>query len=390
MDRPPSDEQVRRGEISTELEFHFAATVDALVARGWTESDARVEAERRFGNRERYEQDLERIARGRRAAMTDGIGKAVRAFDPGILARDLRYAVRMLKRTPGFTVPALLALTLGIGANTAVFSVVNGVLLRPLPYADPDRLVRIYDSYPQQGEELGAGGVADFLDWKARARSFAMLDAFGRNRFTLSGDGDAEQVVGMGVTGTFFETLGVRPLLGRAFAPGEDQPGRPRSVVLSERLWRRRYNSASDILGRQIVLNGRPAAVVGVMPASFVFGSQLVELWATLALAPPVRRGPFSTASPGSSPGSRSRRRRRKWTRSAIRAAAAPTTSTDSSTPRRSPGRPTAASVSSPAATSFAAVPIGPWTSQSCATSGSAAIGGCSSVWTSTTRSTPR
>ena len=100
-------------------------------------------------------------------------------------------------------------------------------------------------------------------------------------------------LLGLGVTATFFDTLGVRPLLGRAFAPGEDRPGRLRSVVVSERLWRRRYNSAPDFLGRQIVLNGRPAAVVGVMPASFVFGSQLVELWATLALAPPVRRGPF-------------------------------------------------------------------------------------------------
>jgi putative ABC transport system permease protein len=267
MERTRSDQE--RSRISAELEFHFAETVDALVGQGWTEEAARVEAERRFGNRERYQRNLERIARGRSAAMKDSIRTAVRALDPAVLVRDLRYALRTLVRTPGFTVPALLALTL-----------------------DPDRLVRIFDSYPEQGEELGPGGLADLRDWKDRARSFASLDAFARNRFTLTGEGDAEQVLGMGVTAAFFDTLGARPLLGRAFAPGEDQPGRPRTVVLSERLWRRRYHSA-DILGRQIVLNARPATVVGVMPASFEFGSRLVEIWATLTLTPPTRRGPF-------------------------------------------------------------------------------------------------
>src|SRR5262249_41381769 len=116
---------------------------------------------------------------------------------------------------------------------------------------------------------------------------------FADSSATLTGDGDAEEVVSMIVTSTFFETLGVRPLLGRAFAPGDDQPGRPPTVVLSERLWRRRYASDPKILGRQIVENGRSATVVGIMPSRFVLGSSQTELWTPLTLTPPVRRGPF-------------------------------------------------------------------------------------------------
>jgi MacB-like periplasmic core domain len=154
------------------------------------------------------------------------------------LMRDIRYALRTLTRNPGFTLAGLGALVLGIGANTAVFSVLNGVLLRPLPYADPDRLVMIFDSFQQQGLERGPAGIADFLDWKARAGSFHTLDAIANQRFTLVGDGEAEQIAGRSVTATFFETLGVRPLVGRTFASGDDQPGRAQSVVISERLWR--------------------------------------------------------------------------------------------------------------------------------------------------------
>ena len=174
------------------------------------------------------------------------------------LVRDVRYAVRTLTRNPGFTLAALLALALGIGANTAVFSVLNSVLLRPLPYADPDRLVMIFDSFQQQGLEHGPAGIADFLDWRARARSFHTLDAIANQRFTLAGDGEAEQIAGMSVTATFFETLAIRPLLGRTFAADDDQPGRAQTVVISERLWRRRYGSSAAIVGKQIVMNGRP------------------------------------------------------------------------------------------------------------------------------------
>ena len=214
------------------------------------------------------------------------------------LVRDIRYAARTLARNPTFTFAALLALALGIGANTAVFSVVNAVLLQPLPYADPGRLVMIFNSFSHQGTSRSGASLADFLDWKARSHSFQMLDAFEFNRFsngrfTLTGDADPEEVIGLSVTSTFFETLGVHPLLGRTFARDEDQPLRTPTVVLSERLWRRRYHSNPNVLGEAVVLNGRPHTIIGVVPDSFEFFQRDVEAWAVLTLNPPSRRGPF-------------------------------------------------------------------------------------------------
>jgi predicted permease len=266
------------GELDEELRIHLEQRVASEIARGKSPADARRTA---IQNMQGLEQTKEECRDMRRLNLIDN------------LVRDLRYALRTLARNPGFTLVALLALTLGIGVNTAVFSVVNGVLLRPLPYADPDRLVMIFDSFQQQGMEHGPGGIADFLDWKAQAHSFQSLDAVANNRFTLTGDGEAEQILGAGATSTFFETLGVRPALGRGFAPGGDQPGRPSTVVLSDRLWRRRYGANPAILGQQILLNGRPYAVIGVMPASFRFGSREADVWAALTLNPPNRRGPF-------------------------------------------------------------------------------------------------
>ena len=152
------------------------------------------------------------------------------------LVRDIRYAARTLARNPTFTFAALLALALGIGANTAVFSVVNAVLLQPLPYADPGRLVMIFNSFSHQGTSRSGASLADFLDWKARSHSFQMLDAFEFNRFsngrfTLTGDADPEEVIGLSVTSTFFETLGVHPLLGRTFARRRPTPSHTHGSV---------------------------------------------------------------------------------------------------------------------------------------------------------------
>jgi putative ABC transport system permease protein len=210
------------------------------------------------------------------------------------LVRDVRYAVRTLARSPGFTVAALLALALGIGANTAVFSVVNSVLLRPLPFAEPDCLVMIFNSRPSVGIKTGPASMADILDWKARSRSFQTLAAINFNRFTLTGDGAAEQIVGMSVSASFFETLQARPLVGRTFAADEDRPGSTLTIVLSERLWHRRYASDPGVLGKQIVLNGRSHTIIGVMPGNVEFGPRDVEAWPILTLNPPTRRGPFS------------------------------------------------------------------------------------------------
>jgi ABC-type antimicrobial peptide transport system permease subunit len=157
------------------------------------------------------------------------------------MVRDLRYAMRTLARNPGFTVAALLALALGIGANTTVFSVVNGVLLRPLPYPEPERIVWIQDGLTQSSRSRWGACVADFLVWQSRSRSFDPVAAWANNIFNVTGDGEAERVAGFGVTARFFDVLRVRPLQGRTFAPDEDQPGRARVALISERFWERRY-----------------------------------------------------------------------------------------------------------------------------------------------------
>ena len=163
-----------------------------------------------------YRRHLARIDRRQRSHLGDRLES---------IARDARYGLRTLLRAPGFTLVAVLALALGIGVNTAVFSVVDRVLLRPLPFADPDRLV-IVTNYTSRG----GASLADFLDWKAQTQSFESLDVFEINRFTnsrftLTGDGEPEQVVGYRVTSTFFETLGVNPAVGRTFLAGERSAG---------------------------------------------------------------------------------------------------------------------------------------------------------------------
>jgi putative ABC transport system permease protein len=266
--------QVER-DLEEELRFHLEARIRQEIAAGRTPEEARYAALRAMDG---IEQRKEECRDMRRMNVIDN------------LVRDVRYAVRTLARSPGFTLAALLALALGIGANTAVFSVVNAVLLRPLPYADPDRLVTIFTSRPHS--ERGNASVAEFLDWRAASRSFETLDAVDPGRFTLTGDGEAVQISGLSVTASFFETLKARPLLGRTFASGEGQPGRDPTVVVSERLWRRRYASDPDIVGKVIPLEGSPHTVIGVMPASFQFWQRDAEVWAIFPLHPPTRRGP--------------------------------------------------------------------------------------------------
>jgi len=266
--------QVER-ELDEELRCHLEARIQHEIAAGKTPEEARYAALRAMDGMEQRKEECRDM---RHMNLIDN------------LVRDVRYALRTLTRSPGFTVAALLALGLGIGANTAVFSVVNGVLLRPLPYPEPERLVMIFTSRPHS--ERGSASVAEFLDWRAVSRSFETLDAADQSRFTLTGDGEAVQISGLSVTATFFETLKARPILGRTFEDGEDQPGRDLTVVLGERLWRGRYGSNPDIVGKVVTLEGRPHTVIGVMPASFEFWQRDVEAWVVLPLRPPARRGP--------------------------------------------------------------------------------------------------
>ena len=192
---------------------------------------------------------------------------------------DLRYALRGLRRAPGFAAAAVLTLALGIGANAAIFSVVNGVLLRPLPYADPGQLVMLYGRYPEFGRT--GTSLPDFRDWRDQTgRSFAQLAARHGTAMILTGRGEAERVAADRVTANFFTTLGVRPLLGRAFLPEEERAGGDDDVVvLSHGYWQRRFGGDAGIVGQQIQLSGRPYTVVGVAPPSFGFRGA-ADLWA--------------------------------------------------------------------------------------------------------------
>src|ERR1019366_9122441 len=179
--------------------------------------------------------------------------------------QDLRYGVRGLLRTPGFTLLAILTLALGIGANTAIFSVVNAVLLNPLAYRNPDRLVTLlhYGNAPV--------APANYIDWRGQSRSFESMAAAQYWSPNLTGVDSPEHLTGLQVSQNMFPLLGVAPLLGRTFLPGEDQPGGEHEIVLSYRLWQRRLNGDPRWVGKPILLDGRSFTIVGVMPASFKF-----------------------------------------------------------------------------------------------------------------------
>jgi putative ABC transport system permease protein len=193
------------------------------------------------------------------------------------LRKDLLYAWRGLRRSPGFAVVAILTLALGIGANTAIFSIINAALLRPLPFDKPDQLVRLYETEDAPGKYPMTG--PDFLDWKKQNHSFQDMAVYSWGQdMNLSGRGEPDHVIGTKTESNFFSLLGVSPLLGRTFATGEDQPGHDRVAVLSYGLWQQHFNGDRDIVGKQIELNSSKYDVIGVMPAGFRYPAD-AELW---------------------------------------------------------------------------------------------------------------
>ena len=180
------------------------------------------------------------------------------------LLQDLRYGVRMLLKNPGVAAVAILTLALGIGANTALFSVVNAVLLQPLPYREPDRLVSVWASLPDRGRWRVT--PANFLDWKKQNTTFTDMAAYGASTMTLTGDGEPEQLLGTRASAGYFWVLGMEPSLGRSFLPEEHEPGKNQVVVLGHSLWQRRFGGRADVINKSITLNGTNYIVVGVMP----------------------------------------------------------------------------------------------------------------------------
>ena len=201
------------------------------------------------------------------------------------VSRDIRYAIRSLARTPGFTTAAILTLALGIGATTAIFAVVNSVLLQPLPYPDSVRLVSVVQRHVRSGPEFAT--LPDYTDWRQSSRLQEIGGAWGIT-FNLTGVEEPERLRGALVTASLFPTLGTAPLVGRVLTDADDDP---RLVVLSHSLWQRRFGGDRTLVGRTVALNGRPHTIVGVMPAGFAFPEKITELWAPLVPEPGMNRG---------------------------------------------------------------------------------------------------
>ncbi len=209
------------------------------------------------------------------------------------LRQDVRFGLRTLAKRPAFTAVAILALALGIGANTAIFSVVNAVLLRPLPYGSPDRLAMVWLDNRRLGLHEDLMSYPIFEDWKKNS-VFEEMAPFSYSRVTLTGGEEPERVEGVEAPAAFFSVMGARPLLGRVFLREEEQPGRDSVAVLSHGLWMRRFGGDAAVLGKTFQANGKTLTVAGVMPPEFRFPSKNIEIWTPLALRQQMRETRFS------------------------------------------------------------------------------------------------
>jgi predicted permease len=256
----------REAEIIEELAQHAEDRYRELQSGGATEAEARRIALDELGDHELLSKELRAIER------TDApepivLGARSQARFLAGLGQDLRYGFRTLRKNPGFTAIAILALGLGIGANTAIFSVVNGVLLRPLSYPDPGRLLTIFETTPEFSQSSVA--YPNFLDWRRESRSFTDMGVVGSHDFNFTGAGQPEQVSGEYVSASLFGVLGVTPFLGRNFLPEEDRQGAACAVMLTYGFWKSRFGADPNILGKALTLNAVSCAVAGVLPPAF-------------------------------------------------------------------------------------------------------------------------
>jgi predicted permease len=260
------NKQRKDRELDDEIESHLQMHIEDNLRWGMTPEQARREAMIKLGGIESMK-DAYRDQRGLPTLE--------------MLWQDIRYGARTLRKNPGFTAVAVLTLALGIGANTATFSVVNAVLLRPLPYPEPSQLVQL--RVGRSGRPNAVIGSATFVAIKAQSQSLARIAAYSGGDMTLTGAGSAERVVAGAVTADFFPLLGVQPALGRNFTREEDTPNGPRAAILGHGLWQSRFGGDADLLGRTITLNEQSYTVVGILPARFQYPEQF-QLWTPLAL----------------------------------------------------------------------------------------------------------
>jgi len=272
-----------RADLDDELRFYFDMRTRELVEQGMTDADARREAVREFGDvdyTKRYCLAEDAMSR-REERRTDRFAE---------LRQDMTHSWRTFRRSPGFAVVALITLALGIGANTAIFSVVNGLLLRDLPYGDPDRVVRVWGAHKDSGVDRSQISAGDFIDLRTRQHSFTTLGAFSWGGGTYIGTGDPVPLAGARVDASVLTVLGVRPYLGRTFAVGEDSSGVNPTIVLGFGAWRRVFGSDSTIVGKVVNISGRSRTVIGVLPPNFFFPTMgEAEIFTPLDLTPVLR-----------------------------------------------------------------------------------------------------
>ncbi len=276
----------RELEIIEELSLHLEEEYEQALSRGASEEDARQEALADLEIPQSLGEELEN-ATGRAPKSPPPLGKKPGSSFFADIVQDLRYGLRMLLKNPGFTCIAVLALGLGIGANSAIFSVVDAILLKPLPYKNPDQLVVIWENATHLGFPKNTPSPANFLDWRQQSRSFAGMAAFAERTFNLTGVGEPQRLYGRRVSANLFDLLGVRPIIGRTFVPDEDKPG-TKVAVISETLWQQRFGSDPGVIGRALTLNGESYTVVGVVPRSVrlpAFGKWRDQVWVPLAFS---------------------------------------------------------------------------------------------------------
>jgi predicted permease len=272
--RPPIDDVVR-----DEFGFHLEMRVRDLIAEGLSPEDARAEARRRFGN-------LQNTTATCRALAHERDHHLRRALRVEAIRQDIRFAVRYLWRNPAFALTAVITLALGIGATTAIFSVVNAVILRPLPFPNPDRLVSITTTWRTTGSDISVG---NFTTGVERTSVFDAVTAVQYSSLNLLDDKTAERVLAGRVSAGYFNVFPMTPLYGRVFTASEDAPGHEQVVVLSHGLWTRAFLSDPGVVGRDVRLSGRPYQVIGVMPESFDPTADREDLWIPIAFTPQRR-----------------------------------------------------------------------------------------------------
>lgn len=263
----------RRSQVEQELDeeilYHLDRQIEEHIAKGMTPEEARYAAMRALGGIERRKEEC-RDARG------------VLWLED--LWQDLRYGLRILVRNPSFTLTAVVLLALGIGANTAIFSVVKAVLLWPLPYKDSERIVRIWNTYPPLGMTELEFAEPEFIQYRNQVSSLDHIGAFSTGTQSLTGAGDAERITVAWASSDFFSVLGTQPALGRVFTAEEDQAGRDAVAVISRRLWQEKYGADSGLIGKSITLDGRSRTVIGIMPESFKFPGKDVDIWIPITI----------------------------------------------------------------------------------------------------------